>query len=202
MIKRCYRTIHPVIPSWKKWIHPNLAEKAGLDGDGSFSALPKFKQPGRQIRYQALFATGYALGVNIYKRIARRFGMVYQFPYFDRRIVEFFLSLPPEQIGVPGVPRKILRESMTNYLPEPIRLRKSKAVLDDLYTRGIYQEQWHQIGDFLDGPLVTTEDWVREDWLRDEISQKSKTQDGFIFWLVLSLELWMHRYWIKQQVPQ
>ncbi len=141
------------------------------------------------------FLTGYALSVTSYKRLARGFGMAYRFPYFDRRIVEFFLSLPAGMVELPGVNRKILRDAVKGCMPESVRTRQGKGNLQELYDRGIYQEQWLEISNSLRNGSIVSHNWIRKDWLEQELKGQTRTQDGFILWLILGLELWLQRCW-------
>jgi asparagine synthase (glutamine-hydrolysing) len=50
-------------------------------------------------------------------------------PFFDRRLVEFCLALPPEQKLSRGRERVVMRRAMAGVLPEKVRWRKSKGNL-------------------------------------------------------------------------
>src|SRR5262249_55669111 len=50
-----------------------------------------------------------------------------RYPFFDRRVVEFCLSLPPGQRLQSGWPRSILRRSMEGILPPVVQWRVGKA---------------------------------------------------------------------------
>ena len=193
LVKKWYRTINPNKPGWKAWIHPQLITEAGLDRQNGYHS--RFRSPGRESRYDALFFTGYALSVTSYKKLARVFGMEYRFPYFDRRIVEFFLALPAGIVDLPGVTRKILRDAMVDCLPESVRTRQGKGSLQEVFDRGIYQEQWFEISNSLRNGSIVSNNWIREDWLEQELKGQTRTQDGFILWLILGLELWLQRCW-------
>ena len=64
-----------------------------------------------------------------FDRIGARLGIEHRHPFFDKRLVEFCLSLPIEQKIRRGWTRAILRDSTKSILPEPIRLRKDKSNL-------------------------------------------------------------------------
>jgi asparagine synthase (glutamine-hydrolysing) len=57
-----------------------------------------------------------------------RFGIERRHPFYDRRLVEFVLSLPEEQRSLGEWPIKaVLREAMRGILPEFIRARRDKT---------------------------------------------------------------------------
>jgi len=52
-----------------------------------------------------------------------------RYPFFDRRLVEFCLALPPDQKLSRGWTRIVLRRAMANVMPDEIQWRKSKGNL-------------------------------------------------------------------------
>jgi asparagine synthase (glutamine-hydrolysing) len=60
-------------------------------------------------------------------RTATPAGISPSYPFFDRRLVEFCLSMPAEVKLRDGATRWVLREAMTGVLPEQIRTRTTKA---------------------------------------------------------------------------
>ncbi len=63
-------------------------------------------------------------------------GLTGLFPFFDKRITEFFLAVPPEQFLVDGWPRSLFRRAMEGILPPAIQWRKGKnAYTPDFHRR-------------------------------------------------------------------
>ena len=56
-----------------------------------------------------------------------RYDIEYRHPFFDRRLIEFTLMLPPDMKMKQGVIKVLLRNAMGNRLPEIIRTRNDKA---------------------------------------------------------------------------
>jgi len=54
------------------------------------------------------------------------YGIAFVFPFLDRRLVEFSLSLPPVWQLRDGYRRRVFRDAMAGILPERIRLRHDK----------------------------------------------------------------------------
>lgn len=52
-----------------------------------------------------------------------------RYPFFDRRLVEFCLALPPDQKLSQGWSRIVLRRALADVMPDEIRWRKSKGNL-------------------------------------------------------------------------
>jgi asparagine synthase (glutamine-hydrolysing) len=196
-LKKYYRTLRPRrMPAWKEWIHPGLAERSRLETQVLLHKnLANFRLPGQRKRFSALFFTGYPESVTCVQDIARENGMEYRFPFMDRRIVEFMLGLPSEQVAKPGVSRLILRETMRRKMPEVVRQRQDKAGLLDLYEKGIYINNCQNMEKVFLHSQVVERGFIKPEWLSEELNCKWRTQEGFILWLVITLETWLNKYW-------
>ncbi|MFY9821170.1 MAG: asparagine synthase-related protein [Thermoanaerobaculia bacterium] len=64
---------------------------------------------------------------NWYDRSAASFGIEVRHPFLDRRLMEYVLALPGEQLFRLGSSKSLLRRSMEGILPERIRLRVGKT---------------------------------------------------------------------------
>ena len=60
--------------------------------------------------------------------LSETYGLEYRFPLLDIRLLEFFLSLPPELKYQDGTDRYLIRHAMEGILPDTIRLRKNKDI--------------------------------------------------------------------------
>jgi len=58
---------------------------------------------------------------------ARKYGIEYRYPFLDKRLIEFYLSMPPRLKARNGIVRYAIREAMKEILPEGIRLRNDKS---------------------------------------------------------------------------
>ncbi len=61
-----------------------------------------------------------------YDRVAAPLGVEPRDPFLDRRVVEFCLTLPADQIEFDGWPKIVLRRAMVNVLPDAVRWRVGK----------------------------------------------------------------------------
>ncbi len=93
-VKKFYRRLRPRIPEWVEWIPPQFASRNGLARlDSPAFIQPKFRLPGQQNRYSALFFTGYPESFSGYQIFGWENGVEFVFPFADRRIVEFMLGV-------------------------------------------------------------------------------------------------------------
>ena len=61
-----------------------------------------------------------------YDRIAAQAGIEARDPFLDRRLVEFVLTLPPDQMHKDGWPKIVMRRAMGGLLPDAVRWRVGK----------------------------------------------------------------------------
>jgi asparagine synthase (glutamine-hydrolysing) len=78
-----------------------------------------------------------ALGLEVLDRLAAAAGVEPRYPFWDRRLVEFCLALPPEQKLRDGWPRSILRRAMQGILPPAIQWRTDKTDFTPALARGL-----------------------------------------------------------------
>lgn len=122
---------------------------------------------------------------------ANRYALELRHPYRDRRLVEFVLALPSNQLYRRGLYKHILRNAMKGLLPEMIRTRPQPTSLISLYFRGLerekavlqacFQKPGADWGSFVD------EKWISTRW--DGIPEKDGAE-ALIPWLCLAFEVW------------
>ena len=120
------------------------------------------------------------------------FGIEFRHPYFDRRLTEFMLSLPPRLKYSKGVIKILLRNAMEGILPEKIRQRKDKAEFSEVLRQQI---------DAIDlDALLSNAYLAKLGLLEQKIIDKYKQEylDGkmkyiVFFWQLINLEYW-YRY--------
>jgi len=142
---------------------------------------------------QVVISNNSAMLDNSYYQVAEaKFGIKFRHPFFDRRLVEFMLSLPPNFKLNRGRSKFLLREAMKGILPDKIRLRSSKAKFNDVLRQQID-------GIDLDTLLVSAQiaklgliEQSRLDEMRRKYQSGQLTAIVY-FWQVLNLEYW-YRY--------
>lgn len=122
-------------------------------------------------------------------------GLDVRYPFFDRRLVEYCVSLPPEQKIRRGVTRMILRRAMAGVVPERVLSRKDKTNIEPGLARVFWQHERDRVQEFLDsGALDELSAYLDVQVCRD-IFQKyvrgeGDAQDRLVVWLVLSYLMW------------
>ncbi len=91
----------------------------------------------------------------------------WRFPFYDRRLIDLMVMMPPEFTFRQGVTRCQLREAMKGMLPENIRTRVSKAHVGDLQDRGLKYEEKGRVETLLHDPVSVRLGLVRQGSLKE-----------------------------------
>jgi asparagine synthase (glutamine-hydrolysing) len=139
------------------------------------------------------------MALDLYQRASVEQGIEDRHPFFDRRVVEFALSLPDEQRWQRGRTRHVLRRAMNGRLPAIVRDRPDIGKGDLSH---LYEEALATIGGrgFFEGPLeVAARGWVvaaEARRLYDRMRAQHARRDAgygdsaFRLWNIAALELW------------
>lgn len=123
-------------------------------------------------------------------------GIEVWYPYRDRRLVEFMLSVPGHQLYNRGRYKYVLRNAMDGLLPGKIRLRIRPTSLMPLYARGLLDRESRTVRGLFDAGDAIWPRFVRPDWLAAAYPARIVAGiDGaetVVPWFCASFELW-HR---------
>jgi len=114
-----------------KAINPVLAERVGL-AERAQTLLGNGAGPPHTARarhWHSLIAGLIPYTLELADKAAAAFSLEARYPFFDRRLVEFCLALPPEQKLHQGWSRVVMRRAMAGILPEEVQWRFHKANL-------------------------------------------------------------------------
>jgi asparagine synthase (glutamine-hydrolysing) len=124
-------------------VNPSFARRIGLkvryqalQGD-----LMGFGRTSRQDHWQALTTGLIPYAAEVLDRAAAAFSVEIRYPFFDRRLAEFCLALPPEQKLSGGWTRVVMRRALDSTLPKEIQWRGSKTDLGHNFVRSLLLER-------------------------------------------------------------
>jgi asparagine synthase (glutamine-hydrolysing) len=114
-------------------------------------------------------------------------------PYFDRRLVEFILAIPQEQIARPGESRRLQRLAMRRLLPEAVWQRKAKTDFYPLFHQGLFENEWPRIKAILgERPRIVRDGWIDGQWLATRLQNaRGDKAAAYELSLCVHLELWL-----------
>ncbi len=136
------------VPSW---INADYIKKTGVD-ERLKKITPKKQFPtlSQQRIYQGLFYGWNAtIIMDVIERFTAYYGIEIRYPFFDRRLVQFLLSVPEEQRWRNEWPKTILRRAMDGILPEPIKIRRDKAEFSSIIDSDFKKRQAHKISELI-----------------------------------------------------
>jgi asparagine synthase (glutamine-hydrolysing) len=112
-------------------IQPDFARRTGLHKRSQALKLapPRLARPDRILHWELLMSGSEPLGLELFNMAAGAFAVEMRFPYYDRRLIEFCLALPPGQKLHQGWNRMILRRALAHCLPQKVRWREWKTSL-------------------------------------------------------------------------
>jgi asparagine synthase (glutamine-hydrolysing) len=192
ILRSALGTREDVLPAW---IDPDFARRARLAGRPQ---RPRrlYESPARQETYNHLVRyPWYWRLANWHDRNAASFGIEVRHPFLDRRLFEYVLAIPGEQVFRLGSTKGLLRRSMEGILPERIRRREGKTRFSRFLDFALRERATGEIREILRAP------WAAELGIFDGNCLRSAYLD-FLggtdesrrpLWYAITLEIWLRR---------
>lgn len=157
--------------------------------------IPFFMLPGKKQRYRLLDTAQISQIFEKIVLLAQEYNIEIRFPWLDRRLIEFALSLPTTQTFQSGVRKVILRRAMENHLPIKVLSRKTKTSLSPVFKRGVIEREqkkiWHLLRNMRAAELGFVDETGLQQLYSDYINQKTNNTR---FWYALTLESWLRQH--------
>jgi asparagine synthase (glutamine-hydrolysing) len=116
-----------------------------------------------------------------------------RYPYLDRDLVEFLLTVPFDQLLRPGDRRSLMRRALKEFLPEAILQRRTKASNVRCYSAAL-EQNWDLVNNIFSAPLISHLGYVHRDYfVQALVAMKNGQLPPNVVRLLkaLSLELWL-----------
>jgi asparagine synthase (glutamine-hydrolysing) len=127
--------------------------------------------------------------------IGSAFAIEFRFPFYDIRLAEYCLALPPEQKMHHGLTRMVLRRGMEGILPPKVQWRRDKSNLYDSFEQGLMNFEQARVEKLVKEDLPIIEDYVDADAVRNASlrykAHKPAGSDIGSLWNVLMLARWL-----------
>jgi len=131
-------------------------------------------------------------------KVAAMHGIDIAFPFLDRDLLTFLMSIPGEMQTWNGIPKALLRESMKGILPDAIVNRKWKADFTHLVNEGMEQDYPKLLDSLETGAAAIRWGYVNRPRLQNQLRALRGTirgaATGEVAWTLtdlLGLELWL-----------
>ena len=140
-------------------------------------------------------------------KIAAMHGIDIAFPFLDRDLLTFLMSIPGDIQTWNGIPKALLRKGMKGVLPEAIVNRKSKADFTHLVNEGMERNYPKLLDSLESGAAAMTWGYVNRPRLQDQLRALRETiggaATGEVAWSLtdlLGLELWLQVFFKPRTV--
>ena len=207
-------TPEPALRSWRRlrgrprprllpWVDESLLRsdfslRVGLEDH--FKTLerdpPRSTRVSRASHWRGLTSATWPYILELDDGIGGAFSFEHRYPFFDRRLVEFCLALPPEQKLNHGWSRAILRRAMAGYLPDKVRWRNNKGMSQGhAWARSLMFDQ-ELLEDLISEDPRAIEEYVDMDALRSTYRRFASERDPSDFHLIVMaayLSFWLRR---------
>lgn len=149
----------------------------------------------REDHYRRLTYGGIAVTLEIGDKAAAAYPLEFRYPFFDRRLIEFCLALPPIQKIDQGWTRLIMRRAMTDILPKEIQWRGGKSDLSPNFNRALLIFERERLEKMIWGGVKVIENYIDISALQTTYKRfvsKGSHDDAVFVWNAVNLALWIH----------
>ena len=179
------------------WIEADFATRTKLVERLQAKSPIHFKSWARQAIFKSIsqMANVYSLQIHWMSRLAARHSIEHRHPFLDRRLCEYVLSLPPEQLWQSSYSKYILRQSMVDRLPESIRLRPGKTSYASVTHYHLRQSEARHISHLLATPLTAKLGFINNLKLqasfREYLAGQQDGRTALTLIRLMHLEVWL-----------
>lgn len=132
--------------------------------------------------------------LEVINKAAAPFSIEPRHPFYDRRLVEFCLALPPEQKLNRGWTRVVMRRALADVLPDEITWRGGKVNLSPNFVRGLLAFERGTLDQVILNDSKAIDAYVDITALRRTYEQYvsgRKNADALTVWKAVTLALWL-----------
>lgn len=129
-------------------------------------------------------------------RTAAKYGIEERHPYLDRRIAEYVLAIPQDQLYKNRIYKSLLRSSMANILPNLVRERISKTYFGDFLRQELIKNEQLVYSIFFDESQLQKLRIIDMHKLQKlyKNREKSVTFLNLGLWYIIMTELWLQEH--------
>jgi asparagine synthase (glutamine-hydrolysing) len=159
----------------------------------------KWSEPVRSLRedhWRDLTSGIYPFSLEVADKVSAAFSIETRYPFWDRRLVEFCLALPPEQKLRGGWTRLIMRQALVGIYPEEIRWRTDKADNWPNSIRNLLMLEREVLDEIILKNPQVIEEYIDVASLRETYHRfvsKGIPSDAFAVWRAVTLALWLRQ---------
>jgi asparagine synthase (glutamine-hydrolysing) len=176
-------------------VNADLARALSASGYANEDDVAGVMSTERQSHAQGLSQPAYQLTLELADQSAAAFGIEPRYPFFDRRLIDFCLSVPDTEKFADGWPRLLFRRAMEGILPPDDQWRPDKGNLSPNFHRSFRAAQAVAPDPGPDSPLAPYVDIQALRHMRQRYCSESSTlarsADGHALFRAMVLEQWL-----------
>jgi len=176
------------------WVLPDFVRRSRRDGRQP--AGPGGSPSRRAIHAKLLGTPWYWRLANWHDRNSASFGIEVRHPFLDRRLVEYVMAVPGEQLFRLGSSKNLLRRAMRGILPERVRLRADKTRFTSFIDFVLLEGSAGEIVELLREPRSANLGIFDGDALRSaylNLVRGGPDAPRRAMWYAVNLEIWLRR---------
>jgi asparagine synthase (glutamine-hydrolysing) len=184
--------------SRKRPINAEFARRIGLEERLSdlYNSVDYSKMTVRETHWNDISSGDWAYILESFEKAGAAHSLEVRYPFFDRRLIEFCISLPPGQRLQNGYTRSILRRAMAGVLPPMVQWRTDKGNLSAGVSLKLLEYEKETLDDLIlrdPGPVQDYVDMpsLRAVYERYTASPLQCNDEAFSLMLTATLALWL-----------
>ena len=143
----------------------------------------------------------FQLALDINDKASATYGLEPRYPFFDRRLIEFCVALPPDQKLRDGWTRAVLRHAMEGILPPKIQWRLGKGNLSSNYRRKLLEYERDTVEKAIYNNKNVIESYANVARLQSELDKHINDpmeSNTMAICAATTLEFWLDTVYLKQ----
>ena len=177
-------------------LNPDLARRIALKERIQAANSSSPPQTARSEHYRRLSWGVIPFTLEVADRAAAAFSIEPRFPFFDKRLAEFCLALPPEQKMHRGWTRVVMRRALAGILPVEVQWRGGKSNLSHNFHRSLRLFERERLEQVIWSESALLEEYVdisvlRQTYQRFAAGEPLPDSDVLSIWKPVSLALWL-----------
>jgi asparagine synthase (glutamine-hydrolysing) len=183
---------------WRDLIDPDLARRTDAAALRAEALSPFARaRTHAQSHLAGLEGRLQSYALEVLDKVAASAGIEARYPFWDKRLVDFCLSLDPEEVLKDGVSRRILRRALADVMPPLVRNRTDKLDFSPHLALGMTGARRQMIDDLLLDDSAAIGAYVRRDRVRSawrrvtEAGAQARGEDVQAVWRCVVLAGWL-----------
>ncbi|MEL6441764.1 MAG: lasso peptide isopeptide bond-forming cyclase [Cyanobacteria bacterium J06621_8] len=200
LIRRIKSVSKQPVVSWRTSLNSDFVKQTDLEQrrQAQRKFLLESQAHQRAEHYYSLVRGVMPYTLEVLDKAAAAYDIELRFPFWDKRLVEFCLSLPPEQKIRRGWTRMIMRQGLKGVLPPEIEWRGGKSNLGSNFSYGLFTFERQLIKSVLFQNSSRISNYINLTSLKAAyqkfIMRQANGEEEMDIWRALTLSLWLeHR---------